>query len=366
MTGMALFRQVFLGFILLFVLSSDWAAAQERITVVDLEKRQVQVPKNPQRIICIGSGALRLVAYLKQTHRVVGIEAFDKRPAEGKAYLHAYPELAKLPAIAPGGPANINKEPDLEAVLKVNPEIIFAAYMEAKVADGLQRKLGIPVVVISYGPFASFDDTVFETLRLMGRIMEASGRAEELISYIQKGREDLLRRVAKLDERKKPRVYIGGLGFRGMQGLDSSDASYTPFEWVRARNVAKELVPKGHIFVDREKLLALNPEIIFVDAGGLGRIREDWQKRPEYYQELKAFREKKTYVLFPYNFYVTNICTALGDAYLVGKILYPESFGDIEPKKKFDEIYSFMLGRPVYAAMEGVYGEVGRTLTLSP
>ena len=38
--------------------------AQEKTTVIDLEKRIVEVPKNPERLICLGPGSLRLICYL--------------------------------------------------------------------------------------------------------------------------------------------------------------------------------------------------------------------------------------------------------------------------------------------------------------
>jgi iron complex transport system substrate-binding protein len=52
--------------------------------------------------------------------------------------------------------------------------------------------------------------------------------------------------------------------------------------------------------------------------------------------------------------------TALADAYAIGKILYPQAFADIEPEKKADEIYTLLVGKPVYAEMKQTYGVLGR------
>ncbi|HEX7371925.1 MAG TPA: ABC transporter substrate-binding protein, partial [Thermodesulfobacteriota bacterium] len=185
------------------------------MTVVDLEKRTVEVPRNPERILCLGPGSLRLICYLGMTKKVAGVERFEKTPPVGRAYLWANPDLAKLAAVGPGGPAGINKEPDLEAVLKVNPHLIFIANMEPAKAEALQRKLNIPVVILSYGGFATFDDIVFESLRLAGRILQAERRAQEVVAFIEGVRRDLLKRTERYEEKTKPRVYIGGIGFRG-------------------------------------------------------------------------------------------------------------------------------------------------------
>jgi iron complex transport system substrate-binding protein len=333
--------------------------AKEKIIITDLEKRRVEVPSNPERIICLGPGSLRLICYLGQTNKVAGVEAFEKTRAVGRTYLYAYPELAKLPPIGPGGPAGINKEPDLEAVLRVNPQLIFAANMETGVAEGLQRKLGIPVVILSYGGFATFDEIVFDSLRLAGKILQAERRAEELIVYIQKNRQELLKETKGAAEESKPRVYIGGIGYRGTQGIESTEASYFPLDWVRANNLAKEGGKKGHLFVEKEKILAWNPDLIFIDGGGWRNIHQDFQKKPEFYRQLKAFQNQNIFLLFPYNWYVTNIDTAIVDAFAAAKILYPPKFPYLDPRKKADEIYSFFLNKPVYAQMANEFGHLG-------
>ena len=339
---------------------------QEKMKVLDLEKRIVEVPKNPERVVCLGPGALRLICYLDMTKKVVGVERFEKSPPVGRAYLWANPELGKLPVIAPGGPAGINKEPDLESVLKINPRVIFIANMEPAKAEALQKKLNIPVVILSYGGFATFDDVVFESLRLAGKVLGAEKRAEEVVAYIENARRDLLKRTEPFDEKKKPRVYIGGIGFRGIQGIESTDASYFPLDWVRAKNLAKGIAPRGHLFVEKEKILAWDPDLVFLDGGGLGNIRQDFQKKPEFYRNLKAFRNRKVHLLFPYNWYVTNIDTAIADGYAAGKILYPELFQDIDPPRKADEIYSFLLGKPIYGQLEKEIGKLGGSVPFHP
>ncbi len=58
----------------------------------------------------------------------------------------------------------------------------------------------------------------------------------------------------------------------------------------------------------------------------------------------------------PYNFYTTNIETAMADAYYLGKVLYPEKFKDIDTQKKADEIYKLLLGKELYSQMADNFG----------
>ena len=56
--------------------------------------------------------------------------------------------------------------------------------------------------------------------------------------------------------------------------------------------------------------------------------------------------------------------TALADAYAIGKILYPAQFEDVELASKADEIYTFLVGKPIYKRMEKDYGPIGEVAPL--
>lgn len=331
----------------------------------DMAGRVIGIPYNPEKIICLGPGALRLISYLGVQDKVVGIEGMEKQMPAGRPYRYANQSLADLPVIGPGGPAAINKEPDLEAVLSVKPQLIFITSMEPFRVDNLQRKLGIPVVLLSYGTLGGFDEVVYESLLLAGKIMGVEKRAGEIVSYLERARKDLVVRASRSSKENRPLVYVGGVGFKGTHGLESTDADYIPFAWTGAKNGAKQMGGRAHFFADREKILALNPDVVFVDAAGLGLFLQDYGRRPDFYTSMKAFQSGKTYILYPYNFYTTNIECALADAYAVGKILYPAGFRDIDLRKKADEIFHFFVGAPVNNNMEKDYGLLGRQLTLT-
>ncbi|MGB4050927.1 MAG: iron ABC transporter substrate-binding protein, partial [Methanoculleus sp.] len=60
-----------------------------------------------------------------------------------------------------------------------------------------------------------------------------------------------------------------------------------------------------------------------------------------------------------YNFYSANYETILANAYFVGKTLYPDRFADVDPVEKADEIYTFFVGKPVFADLNGQYDSLG-------
>ncbi len=348
-------------FIVLVVSVAVWLPSAQAMSITDMAARKVEVPAPVERIVCLGPGALRLIAYLEATDKVVAVEEMEKRFPGGRPYWLAHPELARLPRCGPGGPVSINKKPDLEALLSVRPQVVFITYMDAPLADEVQSILGIPVVVLSYGAFASFDTAVYEALTITGKVLGREARAEAVVAYIESLRQDLDARTREVPVEAKPGAYVGGIGYRGAHGIESTEKAYIPFDWVHAHNMAGEIKSKlgSHAFVDKEILLGLDPAVIFIDGGGYQLVAEDVRRKPDFYAALAAFAHQRVYRLLPFNWYTTNIGTALADAYAIGKILYPRRFDDVVLAVKADEIYTFLVGQPVYADMQKDYGQLG-------
>ncbi len=338
--------------------------ASPLIEITDMAGRSVKTPLDPERIICLGPGSLRLIVYLNAQSKVVGVEDMEKMNPDGRPYWIASPELHELPSCGPGGPAGTGKKPDLEKVLSLKPDVIFTTYMEDTMADDIQNTLNIPVILLSYGEYATFDEAVYKSLVTAGKILNRENRAKAVVEYIESLRKDFNSRTAHIDKNKRPLVYVGGVGYRGSHGIESSEQSYIPFKWINADNAAERVKAStgSHVFMNKEMLLSLDPDVIFIDGGGISLVKDDFNKKPEYYRVLKAFREKQVYSLFPFNWYATNIGTALADACVIGKVLYPDEFKDMNPEYRANEIYRFLTGAPVYSQMAEYYGVPGEKL----
>jgi len=355
-----------IGIILLFLLVIVLAACNqqpqideyEQVTFTDLLGRQVEIPADVDRVVAIGPGALRLYVYAGNTDYLVGIEEVEKGDVSGKPYMLANPRLADLPTVGLGGP---NNSPDFEKLVTVAPDVIFSTYhSDASAADELQARTGIPVIVLSYGDTPLFGEDVNESLLLIGRVTGDEEQAQKIVAYIAQARQDLEARTKDIPEPEKPSVYVGGLGFKGAHGIESTQGRYALFDAIHAHNVADETRKVGAVMIDKEQLLIWNPEYIFIDMGGYMLVKDDYRENPGYYQALRAVTSGNVFSQMPYNFYSTNIDTALADVYYIGKTLYPEAFKDIDPVRKADEIYQTMLGVGLYERMAEKYGGFGR------
>lgn len=320
--------------------------------ITDQAGRQVELPEKIERIAAVGPGSLRLVVYLEAEDMVVGIEEFERRNQK-RPYILAHPELTELPVIGPqfGG--------DPELIAAVNPDIVFASYMPEEELNNLSAKTGIPILSINDGKAGSMTEKeLFASLDFMASILNRETRAAEFKKTFLNYKEDLIDRASNFQFKKNNETfYIGGIGSRGAQGLTSTEAGYPPFEYLSLKNII-ELDTKKNFTINKEELLIRDPDIIFVDQGGIELVKNDLKR--EEFSYLTAFKKNEIYELLPYNHYTTNFATMLANAYFIGEIIFSGEFIEENPSVRANQIYKFFVGRAVYKEMADIFGGFSR------
>jgi len=361
------FRFLFIFSVLAVILLAACATPDSTdgntVIVTDLAGREVTVPASVDRVVAIGPGALRFYVYAGNLEYVVGVEDMETGDVSFKPYMLANPHLSDLPIIGQGGP---NNTPNPEKLLMVDPDVIFSTYTtDATAANELEAKTGIPVVILNYGGsgFGTtpiFDQTVQDSLLLIGQISKTNEKAQNAVNFILQSQDDLESRTKEIPDDEKPTIYVGCLGSKGTHGIESTQGKYPLLDVIHAQNVVDETGESGSIMIDREKLLDWDPDYIFIDQGGYAAVLEDYQKAPKFYESLSAVQNDQVYAQLPYNYYNTNLGTAIANAYYLGTILYPDEFADIDPEQKADEIYQILVGHSVYEQLTSTYGGFDR------
>jgi len=310
----------------------------------DMLGRLVDVT-SAQKLVFLGPGALRMGVYLGLEERLVGIEKTENDASLLSPYrtFLGKERIAKLPIIGIGGPG---KMPDFEALVVHKPDLIIASFLDKNQLDLITQKTGIPVLALSYG--ASYGGTAKQllsmknSLLLLGKITQTLGRAETLTSFITQYEEKL----SKLNVPHK-RVYVGGLGYKGVQGMNSTEANYPPFEMLGLQNTLfEDKETMGHHFVDFEALLRVNPEMIFIDMFGKAKIAQEYAAQKPLFDTLNAYKTGNVKEVLGYNFYSTNIENLLVISYQIA--FYMGASVDVNREAK--TIY------------EAFYGKNGATL----
>ncbi|MFO7900132.1 MAG: iron ABC transporter substrate-binding protein [Planctomycetota bacterium] len=331
--------------------------------MTDAAGREVCVPHRVDRVLCSGPGCLRLLTYLRAEDRAIAVDDAEtrRRMLDARPYALANPQFRSLPTF---GEFRGHDNPELIVALSPPPQVIFKTYAAMGYdPQELQTKTGLPVVVLDYGDLGDRRPTFYDALRRMGRVIGKEDRADEVVAFFDRHVRDLDERTRGIPDAERPSVYIGGVAHKGPHGYRSTEPSYPPFLFVHARNVVRDggrLDNLQHSDVAKEKILEWDPDVLFVDlstlqlgdaAGGLYELRHDAA-----YATLTAVREGRVYGLLPYNWYTTNCGSLLANAYFVGKVLYPNRFGDVDPSAEADEIYSFLVGGRVFGEMKRAFG----------
>ena len=333
-------------------------------TITDAMGRQVEIPEMVTHLVCSGSGCPRLLVYLQAQKMLVGVDEGETRQRvfDARPYAFANPWLKDLPMIGmQGGRDNpeaiLTLEPQPQVILRTNPA---AGYDPVE----LQQKTGIPVVTMEYGgllPDGRAD--LFQALRIMGEVTGRGKRAEEVIAFFEGHLRLLEARAEQSLGKHRPSAYVGGIAYSGAHGFQSTEPDYPPFTLLNVNNAAgmsERLLHKtSNAVVAKEKILDWDPEYLFLDlstlqmsqdTSGLSELKND-----PAYQTLTAVKNGKVYGVLPYNWCTKNYGSILADCYFVGKLLYPELFEDIDPEAKADEIYSFLVGEPVFSKMNSMF-----------
>ena len=333
--------------------SQHTSSQPDTVIIEDMAGRQVAIPEEVSSVIGLRAGALRMLVYLDAIDQVAGIEE-PERHAD-RPYLTAHPCLRDLPSVGPimGG--------DAEMLVVNDPDVIFLTFTTAGQADDLQARTGIPVIALDYGDFSLRRDTFFASLRLMASVLGKEERAESLIEYIHRSLDELENRTENIPDIDRPRAYVGGISYSGIQGISSTEPRYPPFRFLQVDNVAsgidERLVnPVAGTFIDKEQLIMWDPDVLFVDLASLPVVRNEISPGSPLHATLRALRNGEVYGVLPYNNYAANYEAILANAWYAGKVLYPDRFSDLEVTRKADEIFEMFLGRAVYKQVSEIWG----------
>ncbi|WP_051822589.1 iron ABC transporter substrate-binding protein [Desulfonatronum thiodismutans] len=345
------------------VLFSTLAQAQDTRTITDALGRESVIPAQVDRVICSGSGCLRLLTYLQAHDRIVAVDSIEVHgsPIDARPYAIANPQFKTYPIF---GEFRGQDSPELIAGLDPQPQVIFKTYA-ARDGDPeqLQTKTGIPVIALEYGNLTYGRKKLNTSLELIGEVMGVQERAATVIDFFDGLEADLLARTEDVPEDQRPSTYIGGLGQRGPHGFQSTEPSFAPFAFTRSNNVAASLsTPEqraSHATVSKEQIVIWDPKIIFIDAATMrldaGVNALDQLRTDPAYQALSAVHAGRIYGLFPYNSYTQNFESVFANAYYVGKVLYQDRFADVDPMAKAEEIAIFLNGGPAFEEMNSQF-----------
>ena len=325
--------------------------------ITDRVGREVQIPAEVNTIVCLGSGAPRIAAYLQVTGMMIGAEECDTGEVTVRRdYSWVYhDQLKDLPVVGVGGGSGQNNA-YAEQIIELQPDVILAGFT-AESADELQQITGIPVVSVTYSSINFVDQSFYEATRIFAEVVGAQERCTEVLNFIDACKAELEELTSGYTDENKPTCYTGAVTFSGRHGFCGTYANFGPFLAVNAKNVADEVTGVNYFETDFEQVLVWDPDIIFLDPGNMDMVKEEYATRPDYFHSVRAIQEGNVYTMPSFNNASTNITYCLMNGYWTGMVLYPEAFAHMDMESVAEKILTFLLGENYYEDMvaQGLY-----------
>ena len=327
------------------------------VTVYDMQARKNVITKeNINRVICLGAGALRYFTYVGDISKLVGIEKIDGNTFGIGNVLRPYYDANKtyfqsITEVTRGGPQDIDfNEEKLRAIMEVEPDLILSFYANQSVNDRFQSAAGIPVISLAQGSMGLYSEQTKKSLNIIGHIFNTTAKSDALINYINTSKDDFKNLTFTTEK-----YFASCIGNWGSYKFTGSFNSYPVFNVAKATNVIDSIpgLPKNtQVDVDLEKLIAAQPDKIFLDAAGFNDFISEYKENPAKYSGLNALTSGETYLLLPYNAYYTNLEIQLMSTYYVASVSHPEAFPDFDFEAKCNEITTKFLGKNYYEEMK--------------
>ena len=188
-----------------------------------------------------------------------------------------------------------------ESVLALEPDLVLCASYQDLETTAMLRRVGVPVAGL---PTVRRFEDVEATLTFLGRLLDAEGRAEELV-------DSMRTRRAALAERTRAWAGRTGLVYTNYGTGAWTQGAESPaeilLELAGLRNAGGAGGIEGHYQIDVEHLLALDPDVIVCGeaVSDLGASAEVL-RGSEVLRGLTALGEDRVVVLSAHHYQTTS------------------------------------------------------------
>ena len=208
------------------------------LKVVDSYNRTVTIESEPKRIITIAPNITEGIYALGKGGNLVGRSDYDDYPTE----------VSKVASIG-----SLLK-PNIEKIVELKPDVVIAStHFDKDVVKKLED-LNIKVIVL-YGE-ENFEG-VYDTMSKLGQVVNASGKAQSIISDMKKKVADITNKVTNA---KKPTVYyVVGFGKSGDFTAGKDTFIGNMIEIAGGKNAADDAIGWKYSV---EKLVEKDPDVL--------------------------------------------------------------------------------------------------------
>ena len=263
-------KMIALFLTLLLTLSLTTALTEEAITVVDMFGREVALNGPVTRVVALEPSDCEILYALGCEDALVGRGKYCDYPAH----------VQELPALESG--ANTN----LEEILALHPQLVIMSDMaHTKEQVNLLDQNGVRVITTNANSIAE----VYESIRLLGRVMGKEAEAANLIADMQAAFDA----IAAKSEKTEKTIYFEIMPLEwGLWSAGTNTFMHEFAEMCGMRNAFADI--DGWQAVSEEQVIARNPDYIVL-VTGMGETAVEEVMNRAGWEEISAIRNGKVY-----------------------------------------------------------------------
>ena len=244
------------------------------------EMGETTVPDNPQRIVVLEFSFVDALAAVGITP--VGVA--DDNKGEGALI----PEIASK--LGEWTPVGARKQPSLEVVSSLNPDLIIA---DLKRHEAIVGELnGIAPTIVLRGLQGTYEDNVAS----MSVIGEALGLSDQMEKRIAEHRSTIEALAAKVPASESRTVLPAVVWADGFNAHASSSYTGELLEKIGFKNAIQSAPGKPYATMTLENLIAIDPDVIFLMKYSDVTIVDGWKSNP-LWNVLKAVKNNQIHVV---------------------------------------------------------------------
>jgi len=248
--------------------------------VIKHEMGETTVPDNPQRIVVLEFSFVDALAAVGITP--VGVA--DDNKGEGALI----PEISSK--LGEWTPVGARKQPSLEVVSSLNPDLIIA---DLKRHEAIVGELnGIAPTIVLRGLQGTYEDNVAS----MSVIGEALGLSDQMEKRIAEHRSTIEALAAKVPASESRTVLPAVVWADGFNAHASSSYTGELLEKIGFKNAIQSAPGKPYATMTLENLIAIDPDVIFLMKYSDVTIVDGWKSNP-LWNVLKAVKNNQIHVV---------------------------------------------------------------------
>lgn len=299
-------------------------------------------PENPERLAAVYGPSYEILTVLGAEDKIV-VRA-DVQTADFPWAEKVFSRIKEVPMLN-----NVHTSVNFEELMNYAPDIVYTFPRQNELNQ--LAKAGVAALP---GETSETLDGVKEQIRsyvsTLGK--EAEVRAEAYCQYFDEKLDWVKERTNTIPEEERPKVYYAGVDVLTTYGKYSDMMEV--IQTAGGNAVSADLEAGNRTQIDYEQLMKWNPDVIFIDHGGMndGETVEELKAEimnNSVYQTLTAVKEDEIYLspsgVFYWDMGLQKILLVMHMA----KILHPDLFSDLDMEAEvmyfYDEFYGYELTR---------------------